>query len=502
MIKVLIAEDEPPIARAISRMVGELSRTFSVSACVSNGVEAIDHMRRDPADVVFTDIRMPVMDGLELLIALRADWPDCQVVILSGHQDFAYSQTAIRLGAFDYLLKPISREKLRDLLERLEDAHARFLLQEAVGSWRAGGQAPPAGFTVAKDVTCALILAIAGHWPNIADDGLSPGAVFWQTCDPALMIRELSGRTYETIVFTGRAAAERVFILVNTPPDKALELAENMFVKLTALSALPKTLCVVSGPVEYGDLASAIRAARKQVYMQIGLYRSALLAGPCPEEVPASRAGATAASRLPELLVEALCVRNEKQIGAAVGQIVDAAITGSVTQTAFEDMLESVIHDRRLDFETKAFREELSETILSAASADVLKVDLTQVFSWHVLGEGKSELRGRVEQIEKYLSAHFTEEISSETLSARFGFVPSYLSKVFRRQTGMSPTEYLSRKRMEKAMELLATNPGLLIRDAAAYVGYKDPYYFSKLFKKFTGLWPSQYQEEAFSKEL
>jgi len=103
----------------------------------------------------------------------------------------------------------------------------------------------------------------------------------------------------------------------------------------------------------------------------------------------------------------------------------------------------------------------------------------------------------RVDLVRQYLAEHYPEDISSETLSARFGFVPSYLSKVFRRQTGISPTEYLTGLRMAKAKELLASKPGLLIRDAAMLVGYKDPYYFSKLFKKATGLWPSEYQDAA-----
>jgi YesN/AraC family two-component response regulator len=164
---------------------------------------------------------------------------------------------------------------------------------------------------------------------------------------------------------------------------------------------------------------------------------------------------------------------------------------------AFVHFLETVIHDRRLPLTTKSLKGELSEAILGAASSALLKADLTQIFTQCVLGESKTESKSRINKIEHYLSAHYAEEISSETLSVRFGLVPSYLSKVFRRQTGMSPTEYLAKRRVEKARELLEQNPDLLIREAAALVGYKDPYYFSKLFKKNTGLWPTQYQEES-----
>ena len=497
MIKVLIAEDEPPIARAIARMVSELSPAIKVASCVTNGLDALEYMRRDPVDVVFTDIRMPVMDGLELLQTLRADWPDCLTVILSGHQDFEYSQTALRLGAFDYLLKPISREKMREMLDRLEDVHARNLLLDAVVSWRAGGKNPGTDISFSKDISYALILAIAGHWPTIADDALSPGAVFWQANDPELLIRDLPGPESDVMTIVGRAAAERIFLLGNSSREKVLALADGLFDRLTQLSALPKTLCVMPGPLDYPNIASAIRVARKYVYSQIGLCSSALLREPEQRGGSGCAAGEAAFSLQPDTLAEALCVRNEKQIDAAVKYSVDAAVRSRMTQMAFEHFLDTVIHDRRLSFETKPLKEELSEAILGAASSTGLKADLAQIFCQYVLGEGKAELKGRIDQIERYLSSHYAEEISSDTLSARFGFVPSYLSKVFRRQTGMSPTEYLTKLRVDKAKELLGTRPGLLIRDAALLVGYKDPYYFSKLFKKSTGLWPTQYQEEA-----
>ena len=533
MIRVLIAEDEPPIARAISRMVEETSPTCKVAACVSNGYDALEYLRRDPVDLVFTDIRMPVMDGLKLLQSLRSENIDCHVVIISGHQDFEYTQKALRLGAFDYILKPISRDKLKELLDRLEEACARRLLQEAADTWRAGGMAPAAGAGLSGELPYSLMLALAGHWPTISDDSLSPGAVFWQANDPYLLIKELTGST-STVTFVGRAAAERIFLLENASLGETSALAALLFERLTQLSALPKTLFVMPGPLRYSEIASAIITARKRIYSQIGLCRSAMIVeqnpaispagspatspatGPAnsPATSPANSAAISAATSpagsappeaagttprtLPaEMLAEALCVRKEKQIGEAVEASVDAAVQSEMTQTGFEHFLETVIHDKRLSLDTKQLKEDIGEAILGATTPAGLKADLKQILSHYVLGESKSELMSRVDLVRQYLAEHYPEDISSETLSARFGFVPSYLSKVFRRQTGISPTEYLTGLRMAKAKELLASKPGLLIRDAAMLVGYKDPYYFSKLFKKATGLWPSEYQDAA-----
>ena len=493
MIRVLIAEDEPPIARAISRMIEELSPAFKVIGCEINGRDALEHIRREPVDLVFTDIRMPIMDGLKLLDVLHTEFPDCLTVILSGHQDFTYAQTALRLGAFDYLLKPVSRDKLSDLLRQLENAHTHSLLHEVVTSWRAGKDPMTARPTLSKRASYAMILAFAGHWPAIPDDALSPGAVFWQTHDPAPLIQNLLSQEHSITTFVGRAAAERVFLLENMTPFQTSALARDLFALLTKLSTLPKTLCVMPGPLGFADIGPSIRAARIQVYTRIGLCRSALFnrletteSQQAKERIPFVL--------LPEQLTDALCLRKEEQIAAAVDAAVDTAVSNGMTQIAFERFLETVIYDRRLSYEVKALKEELFEAILGAVSPAGLKADMKQIFSQYTLGESKVEQRDLIGRIERYLSAHYAESISSEMLSARFGFVPSYLSKLFRRYTGMSPTEYLTKLRVEKARALLESQSGLLVRDVALLVGFSDPHNFSKLFKKVTGQWPSQVQ--------
>ena len=495
MIKVLIVEDEPPIARAVSRMIEGHSPIMKVIGCEINGKDALEHMRAEAADVIFTDIRMPVMDGLKLLQALRAEWPDCLAVILSGHQDFTYAQTALRFGVFDYLLKPLSRDALDTLLDRLERSFARSRLEEAASSWRAGGEMAAAAPEAVPEgnKTYALILALAGQWPSTPDDALSPGAVFWQTHDPDPLMRGMLDANADMMAIVGRAASERVFLLENLAPDSVVTLAEQFYKRLAELSNLPQTLYAAPGPLAFTDIGAVIKRARECVYTNIKLCRPSLLAdsGLLHEPVRLSEA----VIMPPQPLIEALYVHDMDQIAAAINGAVDAAVTHGATQAAFVQFLEAVVYDRRLQRNTSALKDELIETVSWAVSADSLKTELTQLFQLSAAGESKAEQHELVKRIESYLSAHYTENISNDMLSALFGFVPSYLSKIFKKQTGVSPNEYVTRLRMEKARELLESRPGLLVRDAALFVGFNDPYYFSKLFKKVTGQMPSKYQE-------
>jgi YesN/AraC family two-component response regulator len=100
-----------------------------------------------------------------------------------------------------------------------------------------------------------------------------------------------------------------------------------------------------------------------------------------------------------------------------------------------------------------------------------------------------------MKMIDKYISVYYAGHITNQTLSKRFGFVPSYISKLFREYKGMSPGEYLTRVRITKAMDLISRSRDVNVCDIAREVGFSDPSYFSRLFKQQTGMLPTEYRE-------
>ena len=118
--KVIVADDERLIANNIARRIEEGSDAFEVVARAGTGAEALRLARELLPDVVFSDIKMPEMDGIELIARLRALNPSILCVIISGYNDFEYTRAAIRNSAVDYLLKPVNPDELSQLLARLE----------------------------------------------------------------------------------------------------------------------------------------------------------------------------------------------------------------------------------------------------------------------------------------------------------------------------------------------------------------------------------------------
>ena len=117
---VLVVEDEKLIARNISSSIQRVNSSFEVVAVASNGEEALSITEDLLPNVVFTDIRMPVLDGLELARRLHQKYDFILCVILSGHNDFSYAQEAIQYQVTDYLLKPVNDEELKSVLQKIE----------------------------------------------------------------------------------------------------------------------------------------------------------------------------------------------------------------------------------------------------------------------------------------------------------------------------------------------------------------------------------------------
>ncbi|CAM4125687.1 response regulator [Paenibacillus alkaliterrae] len=118
MHSILIVEDERWVRTALRKTIEKTGLPFKVVHELTNGVEAVDWLSHNEADMVLTDIRMPVMDGLALIEEIQRRKHMIQVVIVSGHDDFSYAQQAIRLGAFDYLLKPVETESMAACLHK------------------------------------------------------------------------------------------------------------------------------------------------------------------------------------------------------------------------------------------------------------------------------------------------------------------------------------------------------------------------------------------------
>ena len=121
MYKVLIVDDEPVIAEGLKKIVDWEKYNCVVAGTASSGKEGLAMVEKCRPDILFTDIRMPGMDGLTMLAALRSEHRNLQVIILTGYRDFDYARQALNLGVFRYLVKPSKMKELDEAMESLSE---------------------------------------------------------------------------------------------------------------------------------------------------------------------------------------------------------------------------------------------------------------------------------------------------------------------------------------------------------------------------------------------
>lgn len=115
----VVAEDEERMRDYLARKTAELDPAFECAGTAADGEEAVELVERHLPDLLITDIKMPVLGGLELVERIRRTNPELRILIVSGYSEFEYARQAIELGVDDYILKPIDLEKLREVLRRV-----------------------------------------------------------------------------------------------------------------------------------------------------------------------------------------------------------------------------------------------------------------------------------------------------------------------------------------------------------------------------------------------
>ena len=125
MLKVLLVDDEPFIVQGISRLLDWDKEGCEIVATAQNGAEALAYLKENKVDLIIADIKMPEMTGLELLEMIRREQiSEAYFVILSGYSDFAYAQQAIRYSCMDYVLKPVEKEVLTEIIRKAANMSA------------------------------------------------------------------------------------------------------------------------------------------------------------------------------------------------------------------------------------------------------------------------------------------------------------------------------------------------------------------------------------------
>jgi two-component system, response regulator YesN len=495
MFRIVIADDEERIRRGLAKLVRSASEDYEVAGVFANGAELLKFLKEEGADVVITDIRMPVMDGLQVAEKLQAEHPGVRCVIVSGYSDFDYARTAMRHQVRDYLLKPVDKAELyrvlREMAKEIAEARRqtkifrRHRLERALaGEASAEPVIPDDAFAVWYVVRTEAAVGL---------DTLEAAANAEDVRSCAIAVRD---RTYGVLLELDAGAS-----LTSAPERAGFALAAALTEHTGA--AIGASLPFRGAKRLREAFAEAEMAAGKAFYR----FERAVF-------VPASEAGPQQAR--PARFSDWYKSWETEYVRSL--QILDAGKIEQELNAFFEEMrrrqeapgvlMELLIRMLELaEREVGGFAEEAEELF---GPADRRLEELSRFFKYDPLRQWFTErmidaivrIRERrsgsvraVDALKAIIATSYHEDLDLGMLAERVYLTPSYLSRLFKQETGVTITDYLINVRIEQAKNLLRSRPDLKTYEVGEQVGYPDSAYFTKLFKRIVGMTPNEYRQ-------
>lgn len=522
-LKVLIVDDEPLVRHGLGLMLRQCGVDIGEVLEAANGREALAIAAKQAPHIVFLDIRMPGLSGLEVMRELHACCPHAKVVVLTAYDRFDYAQEALRQGATDYLVKPLDEAQLCQALQRCLAALTAEAEQEARCA---------VSEAVCRSLEEALVLELVGkvkgrvkgeaELKGLLVQLLGREADFPQVClvlEPQAthepdweVLRKLCTKIAAPWLVLSAVVEGRLVLLAQLPSqggqvskEDAVELGRRLRGGIKESTGLEVaigigTTCSHPGGLasSYGEALLALEAAADGHgpggdlclhFADLMGIRQPGWSYPWEKEEElltavklgmAERARSLAMALLEEVL------RNSPYAGERLARAVE--ILALVSRAALEARADpkAVLH-----FSCRQLRR-LPGVGTAAALRQWMEVAMAGVASL-VAEANRSRGEQLILQAEAYMRENLARNLTLEQVASKVYLSPAYFSTLFHKYKGCSFSSYLERLRVKAAVELLLTTDEPVYAVARA-VGYHDANYFARVFRKVVGEPPSAFR--------
>lgn len=533
-IRTIIVDDEARIRRGIGRLLSTCEGNWEVVAVLSSGLEALEYMDQSHGDIdlLITDIRMPDMDGLTLVKEAKRRYTFYPVMI-SGYNDFEYMQTAIREGAVDYIMKPVDREQFRRRMKEisaiiLQNKRNRLHLHKMERELKLTRQTQMLSYVT----SAGLDMGRLGYWVEDFPKGLyvllyisldpvpvksrSYTSKDWEAFDYAMenIIIEVADRMQEQYegrmekwCWKGGDSDYWVMLHSNGNPE-ATEIEQSA----SDLSASIRTAIALHTPfsvsVSYGNRMEDLYMLPEARQRSLSLMNYRLLYGSNRtfHDDMADWAVERMDSELAHFAhrLRAVAEQANTEEAAALSQQFFQRLSQISSPMTIQYAVQNAyiqIHSVGIEYVSgdtvPVSLEKGIQSLSRAAHLHVLKKELDTLILDVISLVRDSRQSGSlkpVEQAKAWIIAHLGSDLSIKSIADRVYMNPSYFSRTFKMQTGVTVLDYITNLRMERAKELL-TDAKHKVSDVCSLVGYQDVKYFSRQFKQRYGETPSKYRE-------
>lgn len=525
MYKAIIIDDEPYICQMIAAMVDWKILGIDLKAQLTDGITAWEYIEKERPDIVITDIRMPGMDGIELIRRCRELYQDGPInfVVISGFDCFSYAQSAIKYGVNDYILKPINREELKSVLQKIVGErkeieekqenqnkmleHMQYTTKMLKGAWlRRIIMHPDAREKGVEDGLKFTSFGNGGEYRviriilDVADKGVV--AAYRENC----MNRVCEKLSEEMAPFC--ISVEQVnsntfilnydkeqYALIEASWKVVLQKMRNEFMKTKLCQITIGAGCEVAGVEEIWKSASAaenaimermFRGCNKLIILNEFTENNRQILEPVEirqiERSVEILDLECLLNYVDEIYIRLhrTCPNDAAAYYRTAGEIVQAYLHSAKTLHIEEDCRKHMEHDYLHCYSPEQLRSELKEN---------LRQDMERIQEKQRVSESTV-----VKKAKEYIYQNYMHPLSMEEIAEQVSLNAVYFGTLFKKETGDTVINFLIQYRMEQAKQLLK-NIRYNVSEIAQMVGYDDERHFSKQFKKRVGITPKEYRK-------
>ena len=505
MIKIVVAEDQILIQKDICKKIEKTLKNVEIAATALNGEDAYQKILDLRPDILITDIRMPIKSGLELIRQLKEEHLSVKTVILSGYKDFEYAKEAIKLGVDEYLLKPVSVEDLKYILDTLEEkilCERTSSLDKALHTMLTAGT--PFPHELQNDLHFSsyhLMLLTLNSCATFSFQDWLPYENELEELLKGPVVNKYLKKGDRVFIYNGNTYNQKILMFCSnrTSSEKLDMMAAELIREIEKLTQ-SVTLSVSAAVSSINTLNLEYKLMKNQLINQLIFSRSSILhshdflatAQPTSIDLEA---------RVIDSFYFCMRTQNLEAILSMLSGFFKTCEQKNATQKYISICLKKLLHICFAGTEdiNLANRElEIDEYLSNSKTYEELRLSIQllfeQLFRKHILKQGGApNPEELIESVKKYIRSNYGKDININDIAVHFFITPAYLSRLFKKYSDVRPIEYLTNYRIQKACDYFS-HSHLTVREVAELCGYSNQFYFSKAFKQITSVSPSEYR--------